>query len=601
MDPPREPTTSAIPLPPVPLNLDLNAPFSQLKEAKVPTPPGASAVTLADTEKFAADNVHPSAGGEHKLHHQRPTAEELKHLQRRLDFRIVPICAILYLLCFLCRQNIGNAKTYHMLETLPLTSKEYHLALTTFFFTYSTFDIPCNILMRRLGPKIWLPLLTLLSGIVTACMGAVHNGDSLIGVRAVLGMAECGLFPGVAMMITMWYVKKEAQFRQALFFCAASMAGAFAGLLAVGLAQMDGVGNYEGWRWILVIEGIATTVIAGIAFFFVQNSPATATFLSEREREIIAYRLRNDEFGIKDNDGKEDPNDEVDDEYIRGKLAAYKKGVSRSKTKLLRLVFGKWHIYAHIMVFYGISGPLYSISLCLPSILSQLSYADTPTKANLLTIPIYITACILSLIVAFSSDRIGRRAPFLIGAYCMMFLGFLLALTRPASNPGMAYAGVFIAACGIYPGFPGMITWCSNNIGGGEKVRAISMAFHIGMGSFGGAMGANFYSDETKGNDGLYRVGHAINFAFVCAGMISVLILWWRYTVVNEKREGQRQELKAQLEREVVEAKVEWFAAKGTEEGWEGQERILRTDWELQREIDLVEHGGESVWFVFTT
>ena len=75
--------------------------------------------------------------------------------------------------------------------------------------------------LRKLGPGIWLPLLTLLSGAITSCLGVVHNGDSMIGVRAVLGMTECGLFPGVATMITMWYVKKEAQFRQALFFCAA--------------------------------------------------------------------------------------------------------------------------------------------------------------------------------------------------------------------------------------------------------------------------------------------------------------------------------------------------------------------------------------------
>ena len=213
MDPPREPTTSSIPLAPVPKELHPNAPSTQ------PGPSG-SAATLTDIEKTAIDNVHSSAC-EHKPHHPRPTAEELKHLQRGIDFRIIPICSVLYLLCFLCRQNIGNAKTYHMLDTLPATSQEYQLALTAFFFTYSTFDVPCNILLRKLGPKRWLPLMTFLSGVVTVCMGVVPNAHSLIGVRAVLGMTECGLFPGVAMMITMWYVKKEAQFRQALFFCAA--------------------------------------------------------------------------------------------------------------------------------------------------------------------------------------------------------------------------------------------------------------------------------------------------------------------------------------------------------------------------------------------
>lgn len=377
------------------------------------------------------------------------------------------------------------------------------------------------------------------------------------------------------------------------------MAGAFAGLLAVGLKSMDGIGNYEGWRWILIIEGIATAVIACIAFFVVQNSPATATFLSERDREIITHRLRNDEFGLKDDNNDENPDKDIDEEYIRVKLAVYKRDISHSKSKLLRLIFGKWHIYAHIMVFYGIAAPLYSISLCLPTILTQLSSTTTPTRANLLTIPIYITACILSLITAFASDRTGKRAPFILGAYTIMFIGFLLALTRPANIPALAYVGVFIAACGIYPAFPGMITWCSNNIGGGEKVRAISMAFHIGMGSFGGAMGANFYSNATKGPQHLYRVGHALNLAFVTAGMIAVMTLWWRYRVVNKKREGQRQALRAGFEEQVARAKEEWVASKGVED-WKQNERFMRREFELKREMELVEHGEGSVWFEYT-
>jgi len=379
------------------------------------------------------------------------------------------------------------------------------------------------------------------------------------------------------------------------------MAGAFAGLLAVGLKSMDGIGNYEGWRWILIIEGIVTAVIACIAFFVVQNSPATATFLSERDREIITHRLRNDEYGLKDDDSDdENPDKDIDEEYIRGKLAVYKRGISHSKSKLLKLIFGKWHIYAHIMVFYGISAPLYSISLCLPTILTQLSPTTTPTRANLLTIPIYITACILSLATAFASDRSGKRAPFILGAYTTMFIGFLLALVRPAHIPALAYIGVFIAACGIYPAFPGMITWCSNNIGGGEKVRAISMAFHIGMGSFGGAMGANFYSNATKGHQGLYRVGHALNLAFVTAGMVAVLTLWWRYRGVNKERDGQRQALRAKFEEEVTKAKEEWVASKGVEEDWKQNERFMRREFELKREMELVEHGEGSVWFEYT-
>ena len=363
------------------------------------------------------------------------------------------------------------------------------------------------------------------------------------------------------------------------------MAGAFAGLLAVALHKMDGIGGYEGWRWILIIEGIVTVAIALLAFFIVQGSPSTSTFLSKRDREIIVRRLRNDELGISE-DSEQDTDDLVQT-----------KDFSHSSSTLLRLVFGKWHIYAHILVFLGISAPLYSISLCLPTILTQLSPTTTPTTANLLTIPIYITACIFSLITAFASDRSGKRAPFILGAYITMFTGFLIALTHPAHAPAVAYAGVFIAACGIYPAFPGMITWCSNNIGGGEKVRAISMAFHIGMGSFGGAMGANFYSYRTKGHQGLYRVGHGVNLAFVIMGMIAVATLWVRYTVVNRQREAKRSQLKAGLEEDVKRARKEW---ENSDEEWKVHERSMRKEFEVKREMNLLEHGGESVWFVYT-
>ena len=187
----------------------------QMDPSRGPTTP--PPVSSTDIEKIG--NPNPQSGSENKSHY--PTAEELKRLQRKVDLRIIPIFSILYLLIFLCKQNIGNAKTYKMLDTLPATPKQYQLALTVFFLTYSTFDIPCNLLLRKLGPKIWLPLITLLSGIVTACMGIVQTPNQLIVVRLLLGITECGLFPGVAMVITMWYVKKEAQFRQALFFCSA--------------------------------------------------------------------------------------------------------------------------------------------------------------------------------------------------------------------------------------------------------------------------------------------------------------------------------------------------------------------------------------------
>lgn len=151
-----------------------------------------------------------------------------------------------------------------------------------------------NIILKRTTPKIWLPTLTLAWGIVATLMGVTQNLAGFFVVRLFLGITESGLFPGVVFYFSMWYKRRERQYRIALFFSAASLAGAFGGILAFGIAKMDGVGNYAGWRWIFIIEGLLTIVIAFGAYFFIANYPDTARFLTDKERIVIKKRLAND-------------------------------------------------------------------------------------------------------------------------------------------------------------------------------------------------------------------------------------------------------------------------------------------------------------------
>ena len=106
--------------------------------------------------------------------------------------------------------------------------------------------------LKRLRPSVWLPTIMVAWGVVMTLMGIVKSYHGLLIARIFLGVAEAGLFPGVAYYITMWYSRKEGQLRQALFFSAASIAGAFSGLLAFAIAKMNGVGGLEGWRWMYV-------------------------------------------------------------------------------------------------------------------------------------------------------------------------------------------------------------------------------------------------------------------------------------------------------------------------------------------------------------
>lgn len=175
--------------------------------------------------------------------------------------------ALLYLLSFLDRGNIGNAKIEGLQEDLGLTNDQYNWCLTCFFFTYAAFEVPSNLILKRLRPSVWLPAIMVAWGVVMTLMGVVQNYAGLMSARIFLGVTEAGLFPGVAYYLTNWYKREEIQLRQAMFFSAASVAGAFSGLLAFGIGKMDGVGGYEGWRWIFILEGKPSKYFLSFSFF----------------------------------------------------------------------------------------------------------------------------------------------------------------------------------------------------------------------------------------------------------------------------------------------------------------------------------------------
>ena len=215
-------------------------------------------------------------------------------LLRKLDRTLLPAVTALYLLSFLDRSNVANARLDGLVTDLHMSGDQYLTGLTLYFIGYVLFEIPCNIILKRTSPKIWLPTLTLAWGVVATLMGVTQNLAGFYVVRFVLGVTESGLFPGVVFYLSFWYKRNERQFRVALFFSAASLAGAFGGILAYGIGFMKGVGGLNGWRWIFIIEGLVTVVVSLAAYFFICNYPDTAPFLSDRERSFIHARLKAD-------------------------------------------------------------------------------------------------------------------------------------------------------------------------------------------------------------------------------------------------------------------------------------------------------------------
>lgn len=438
-----------------------------------------------------------------------------KKILRKMDIRLLPMLALLYLLSFLDRGNIGNAKIEGLTEELNISGPQYNWCLTVFFFTYAAFEVPSNLLLKKLRPSIWLPSIMVAWGTVMTLMGIVQNYHGLLIARIFLGVTEAGLFPGVAYYITMWYCRHEAQMRQALFFSAASVAGAFSGLLAFGIAHMDGVGNYSGWRWIFILEGILTVVVAVIAYFTLYDFPETASFLTEEERAFVVWRLK-----------------------YQGNEAGATMMVAQDDSfqwKYVKDAFLDWQIWTNVWVYWGIVAPLYGISLFLPTIIKE-AFGYTSSKAQLMTVPIYITASILAVVVAYASDKNGKRSPFIGVCLCIMAVGFIMCIA--SSNGAVVYAGVFIAAAALYPAFPGNIVFLSQNLAGSTK-RAAGQAIQIAMGNLAGAMASNFYRAEDAPH---YKLGHALELGFIAVGILALGIIVFNYRRINNKRERQMAE-----------------------------------------------------------
>ena len=367
-----------------------------------------------------------------------------------------------------------------------------------------------------MSSQVWLPSIMIAWGACTVCLGVVNDFHSLVAVRICLGIAEAGLYPGVAYYLTMWYCTNEMALRQGLFFSAASVAGAFSGLLAYLIVKMNGVGGYAGWRWIFILEGLLTVVIAIVALFLLYDFPETASFLTPEERAWAVHRLK-----------------------YQGSSRVGRMIAENNKFRWKDVVNAvtDWQLYLGVLMYWGIVCPLYGISLFLPTIIDELGY--TAAIAQLLTVPIYITAAALTLVVCYFSDKAAKagksRSPYIFFPMCAILIGFIMAIAGSAAGnvPGVVYAGVFIATCGIYPAFPGNITWLSNNLAGSYK-RAAGMAFHIGVGNLGGAMASNFYRqvDAPK-----FLLGHGLEIMFCVIGMIALVALRFSYMRINKTRD----------------------------------------------------------------
>ena len=217
-----------------------------------------------------------------------------RRVLRKCDTHVLPILGLLFLVAFVDRINIGNAKIQGLEASLHMQGTDYNIALFAFYIPYCLLDLPSNLVLRRLQLAPTMSAMMLGWGVATLGQGLTRTYGGLVAARACMGVCEAGFVPGCAYLIGQYYRRHEFLKRYAAFFSMSILAGAFGGFLAYLLQKLDGAARLEGWRWIFIIEGVLTCLIAGAAFFLIVPWPRDAKFLSVEEKVVLLRRLEQD-------------------------------------------------------------------------------------------------------------------------------------------------------------------------------------------------------------------------------------------------------------------------------------------------------------------
>ncbi|KAG2198266.1 hypothetical protein INT47_004350 [Mucor saturninus] len=467
-----------------------------------------------ETKHFEKQDISEIDDVEHSIESEisgfiAPTAAEEKAVMWKLDRRIIPFLGLLYLCSFLDRVNIGNAKLAGITKDLSISSGDYNIALSLFFVGYVLFEVPSNMILKFIGPSKWIPIVMIAWGTVMAAMAACTNTAGLLAARFFLGLTEAGLFPGVIFYLTLWYKRGEQATRVAFFFSCSTLAGAFGGVLAYGIMQMEGVRGLHGWQWIFILESIPTLLFAFISYFYLPDFPENSKFINDREREIVIHRLR------------EDAGPSVETHF---------------SWKQFRAAFTDYRVYVHALIYICGATPLYSLSLFLPSIISEMGF--TSLTAQVMSAPPYAIACVFTIVVAMHADKKRERGlhvalPALLGA-----IGYALLVGLKDAGPAGRYVAACITVTGVFGHIPAMLSWFTSNIGGHTK-RGAAVAFIISIGNIGGIIGGQMYRAEDAPK---YVIGNSAALGLMVAVFLISLGLKYDLDRENARRDNLTEE-----------------------------------------------------------
>ncbi|KAI1643725.1 MFS general substrate transporter [Daldinia loculata] len=427
-------------------------------------------------------------------------------LRRKIDWRLLPIIILMYILNYIDRNNIAAAKLAGLPEDLNLdpNTSEFETAVSILFVGYLLMQIPSNLFLNKIGkPAIYLPACMMVWGVISAATAAVTNFGGLIAVRFFLGFVEAAYFPGCLYYLS--YTRKELGLRTALLYSGALISGAFSGLISAGITQnMNGVRGLDAWQWLFLIEGVITVGIAFAAFWILPNFPRTTTWLSEEEKALAIWRLEED-IG--------------EDDWIDSEHQSLWTGA--------RLAFADLKTWVLLVLLFGINASG-SVTNFFPAVVKTLGYSNVITL--LLTCPPYVLAVITTFINAWHADRTGERYWHIMLPLAVAMAAFILAAATTSLAP--RYVAMMLMVPGVYCAFVVALAWISNTLPRPPAKRAAALAFINAVSNSSSIYASYMYEDRMAPR---YIIAMSVNCGTIFLAMIAATVMRIMLVRLNRK------------------------------------------------------------------
>ena len=384
----------------------------------------------------------------------------------KLRMRIIPFVLLLYVISFLDRINIGFA-ALTMNKELAITRQQFGLVAGIFFFGYFLFEIPSNLLMHRIGARIWIARILITWGILATLTGFVQSVQQLYVVRFLLGLAEAGYFPGIALYLTYWFRQRDQAQAIALFLAGIPVSSILGAPISGFILEHVHWLSISSWRWLLILEGIPAVVCGVLTYFLLPNRPAEAKFLNQEEKDWITGELAREE---------------------REKLASHK--ISAVQAVMNKRV---WHLG---LIGFTLNIGMYTMSFWMPQLVKSVSSGYSNSLIGLLVMIPHLVGLPVMVLMSRSSDRKQERRYH--AAIPAIAAGIALASLGAAQSMFPTIVLLSFAALGIYSVYGPLYSLPADFLTGFAAASGIALVSSLAnLGGFAGPYATGWISQKT--------------------------------------------------------------------------------------------------------